>query len=185
MPVQTRATLDDLSRVDGKAELIDGRVVECMPTGDWPSWISGLINSRILEFVVAAKHGRAYPDGIGFTVSELASGRESFSPEASYYDGPLPRNRMRFVQGPPTFAVEVRSEVDYGSRADAEFEAKRRDYFEAGTKVVWDVDPLAQTVTCYRTAAPEQAVVFRPGDHGDAEPALPGWRLDVGWLFSA
>src|SRR3989442_1741661 len=46
---------------------------------------------------------------------------------------------MGFIQGPPTFAVEVRSESDYGPAADAQVGAKRADYFLAGTLVVWDV----------------------------------------------
>jgi Uma2 family endonuclease len=184
MSVQTRATLDDLYRFDGKAELIGGRVVESMPTGYLPGWVAGLIFSRILEHVQQTKQGRALGDNVGFAVPELPSGRESFCPDASFYDGPLPANRMRFIQGPPTFAVEVHSEGYYGPVADAEYEAKREDYFQAGTKVVWDVDPLAKTIASYQVGAANRPKVFRPGDHADAEPVLPGWRLDVAWLFS-
>ena len=57
---------------------------------------------------------------------------------------------MRFIDGPPTFAVEVRSEHDYGAKAETELAAKRADYFQAGTRVVWDVDPLAKTIAVYR-----------------------------------
>ena len=46
----------------------------------------------------------------------------------------------------PTFAVEVRSEGNYGDAAEEEMAAKRADYFQAGTAVVWDVDPIAQCV---------------------------------------
>jgi hypothetical protein len=35
--------------------------------------------------------------------------------------------------------VEVRSEGDYGPRAEQELARKRADYFEAGTRAVWDV----------------------------------------------
>jgi Uma2 family endonuclease len=90
---------------------------------------------------------------------------------------------MRFIKGSPTFAVEVRSEGDPGPAADAEYAAKRADYFEAGAKVVWDVDPVASTVTRYSADAPLQAVVFRVGDQADAEPALPTWRVPVADLF--
>jgi hypothetical protein len=34
------ATIDDLYRVDGKAELVDGRIVRFMPTGDLPSTVA-------------------------------------------------------------------------------------------------------------------------------------------------
>jgi Uma2 family endonuclease len=61
--------------------------------------------------------------------------------------------------------------------------AKRADYFEAGTKVVWDVDPRAQEVRFYRSDAPQQPLVFQLGDLADAEPALPGWRMPVTQVF--
>ena len=48
---------------------------------------------------------------------------------------------MKFVEGTPTLAVEVRSEEDYGPTAESEMAEKRADYFEAGTLVVWDVNP--------------------------------------------
>jgi Uma2 family endonuclease len=184
MPVQTRATFEDLAQFDGKAELIGGRVVEYMSTGFRPSKIATLIQFRITEYMLQHRRGESLQDNTGYAVSELPSGRESFSPDASFYDGPLPFNDMKFVNGPPTFAVEVRSENDYGTQADAEYEAKREDYFQAGTLVVWDVDPLAQTITCYRAAAPHVPFVFRPGQLADSEPAMPGWTLDVAWLFA-
>jgi hypothetical protein len=86
---------------------------------------------------------------------------------------------MRFVEGPPTFAAEVRSENDYGDAAEADMAAKRPDYFAAGTAVVWDVDPLAETVAVYRATAPTQPTVYRPGDTAEAEPAVPGWSMPV------
>ncbi len=81
----------------------------------------------------------------------------------------------------PTSAPEMRREVDYGETAEAERAAKRDDYFAAGTLVVWDVDPLAETVTVYRRAT--APVTFRRGDAADAEPAVPGWRMAVDELF--
>ncbi|MFO0810802.1 MAG: Uma2 family endonuclease [Gemmataceae bacterium] len=183
MIAQPRATLDDLYRVEGKAELVNGRIVEIMPTGHRPNLVAGRIYRSLGDYADRAGHGNAYTDGMGFAVPELSSGRESFSPDASYYDGPLPANDMRFVEGPPTFAAEVRSDSDYGPAADTEYADKRTDYFGAGTRVVWDVDPINRTVTCYRAAAPAQPTIFRPGDQADAEPAVPGWRLDVAALF--
>ncbi len=108
----------------------------------------------------------------GLTATPL--GRESFSPDASFFDGPLPANLMRFVEGPPTFAVEVRSENSYDATAEAAIEGKQAEYFAAGTLVVWDVDPIAETITCYRHTAPTQPVVWRRGDTADAE-ACGAW----------
>src|SRR5437879_1053236 len=127
-PVSTaRATLDDLARTEGKAELIGGRIVHCMPTGDLPSDVANEIYVSLRAHARATGHGVAKADGVGYAVPELPSGRESFSPDASYHDGPRPTNRMRFIEGAPTFAVEVRSENDYGPAADQEIAAKRAD----------------------------------------------------------
>lgn len=180
------ATLEDLYRVEGKAELIGGRIVHYMASGHLPSVVAFEIATRLREFVKRSKTGQAYADGVGFAVEPpLTSGRESFSPDASYYSGPLPQNRMKFVFGAPDFAVEVRSEQDYGALAEAEMQAKRADYFEAGTKVVWDVDPLARTIACYRHDRPDAPTVFHTGVVADAEPALSGWTVPVDEVFPA
>jgi Uma2 family endonuclease len=179
-----RATLDDLYREEGKAELIGGRIVRFMASGHLPSIVALNIVMALRVFARAAHRGIAYADGIGFAIPELPSGRESFSPDAAYYDGPLPANLMRFVEGPPTLAVEVRSENDYGGAAELEMAAKRADYFAAGTQVVWDVDPVAETVTVYRAAAPDQPVVYQRGAVAEAEPATPGWTMAVDEVFA-
>ena len=62
--------------------------------------------------------------------------------------------------------------------------AKRGDYFEAGTKVVWDVDPEGEVIRCFRKDQPANPSVYSRGDVADAEPAIPGWRLIVDELFS-
>jgi Uma2 family endonuclease len=177
-----RATLDDLARVEGKAELVAGKLVHYMATGHRPNTVAGRIFRRLADYADGFG-GCAYTDNIGFAVPELSNGRESFSPDVAYYTGPLPANAMRFVPGPPDFAVEVRSENDYGPVAEAEMAGKRAKYFEAGTKVVWDVDPVAKVVRSYRSGDPAPTE-FRPGQQADAEPAVPGWRLAVDWLLA-
>jgi Uma2 family endonuclease len=179
-----RATLDDLYRFPGKAELINGRIVPLMATGRRPNRIASRIFRSLDDYAQTQGVGEAYTDNMGFAIPKLPSGREAFNPDASYYNGPFPSNEMRFIEGPPTLAVEVRSENDYGDAAEAEMEAKRADYFAAGTLVVWDVDPVADTIACYRAANPTQATAFRRGDVADAEPAVPGWRIDVVAIFA-
>jgi Uma2 family endonuclease len=61
---------------------------------------------------------------------------------------------------------------------------KRADYFQAGTEVVWDLDPLAECIHVYCASDPEHPVTFRRGQTVDAEPAVPGWRVEVNWIFS-
>ncbi len=73
---------------------------------------------------------------LAYVVPELPSGRESFSPAASYFTGPRPMNRMGPVLGPPTFAVELTFSNPDAVTDPADAARKRGDYFAAGTLVV-------------------------------------------------
>jgi Uma2 family endonuclease len=181
---QTPATLDDLYKVEGKAELIGGRLVPFPSLGHCPAQLAFEIAISLHEYAEETRAGVAFAGGIAYALQPaLPNGRQSFSPDASYYVGPAPENRMRFIERAPTFAVEVRSENDYGDVADAEREAKRADYFEAGTLVVWDVDPMAKTIAVYRGDPSTPAAVYGVGLVAEAEPAVPGWLLAVDELF--
>lgn len=179
-----RATMDDLMQVDGKAELIGGKVVMLMPTGRRPSRVAAKIYRSLDDHAEATGVGEAYTDNIGYGVPMTPSGREALCPDASYFTGPFPADTMRYIVGPPTFAVEVRSESDYGDAPEAAMAVKRTDYFAAGTLVVWDVDPVADTIDCYRASDPDSPVRFQRGQTADAEPAVPGWRVQVDVVFN-
>jgi Uma2 family endonuclease len=181
-PEEREATLDDLYRFEGKAELIAGRIIPLMATGHLPNRVAGNIYRSLADF--ADEHGgEAYTDNIAFAVPALSSGRRSFSPDASYFAGVLEGNPMRFVQGPPTFAVEVRSENDYSSAADIAMRSKRTDYFEAGTLVVWDVDPMIRLVRSYHRDRPHMPSEYRNGDSANAGDAVPEWQIAVADVF--
>jgi Uma2 family endonuclease len=178
-----RATLADLARTPGKAELIGGRVVPLMPTGLRPNLVAGRIYRSLADHTDATGRGVALTDNMGFAVPMLPSGRESFAPDVSYFAGPFSTADMRFIQGPPTFAVEVRSEGDYTPAAERAMAAKRADYFAAGTVVVWDVDPVAERITVHRAGSVDLPETFTRGQEVDAEPAVPGWRMAVDRAF--
>src|SRR5207248_2435509 len=86
----TRATLDDLYRTEGKAELIGGRIIPLMATGVRPNRVAGNIFIELRLFERTRPQGQAFTDNMGFAVPELNSGRESFSPDVSWYEGPMP-----------------------------------------------------------------------------------------------
>lgn len=179
MRLKTPATLADLCSVEGKAELVHGELVLMSPTGGMPGRAGGMIYASLLQYERRHKNGYAFPDNVGFTVH--LPHRESFSPDAAWYVGTVD---MRFPEGAPLFAVEVRSENDYGPAAEAMMQAKRADYFACGTLVVWDVDlRSAEVIKSYHASAPDHPVVFRRQDIADAEPAVPGWQMAVAELF--
>ena len=180
MTAKREATIDDLYKVEGKAEIVCGEIKYLMATGDEPGWAGDIIFAALLAYMRRTKRGRAVSDNKGFHVQ--LPNRKSFSPDAAYYFGP--RFGMRFFEGAPAFAVEVRSENDYGPAAEREMAEKRADYFAAGAQVVWDVDLLSShVVRKYTSARPETPMIFRKGEIADAEPAVPGWTMPVDDLF--
>lgn len=91
---------------------------------------------------------------------------------------------MKFPEGSPPFAVEIREEDEYGPLIEISIAAKRADYFAAGTKVVWDVDLESdEVVRVYRAGTLDAPVIYRRGESAEAEPAVPGWTMPVDELF--
>jgi Uma2 family endonuclease len=181
MDTKIEATVADLYRVPdhGKAELVQGEIVVMSPTGGLPGYAAGEIFASLRAYAREHKSGFAVGDNVGFLVD--LPHRKSFSPDAAFYVGKL---SMQFVEGAPRFAVEVRSEGDYGPAAEKELAEKRADYFAAGTLVVWDVDLLHQDVVrVYRAEKSDGPTFYRRGDVAEAEPAVPGWRMAVNELF--
>ena len=174
------AIIDALYGVDGKAEIVGGEIVLMSPTGGLPGFAAGEIFVRLRDYARVTKSGHAFTNGIGFIVD--LPNRWSFSPDAAF--AIVHEWTGKFLDGPPLVAVEVRSEGDYGPAAERAMAAKRADYFAAGTRVVWDVDVLdEQLVRVYRAADPTTPTVYRRGNVADAEPALPGWSMQVDDLF--
>ena len=172
------ATIEDLYRTEGKAELVGGEIVKMSPSGYRHSRLIRVIVDSLYRYECQTRSGVALGDPCGF-LCDLPH-RQSFSPDASFYQGRLPEDRDDFMPGPPDFAVEVRSKFDYGPRAEKAMSEKRADYFAAGTKAVWDVDPEGPVfVRLYLIENPEAVIEFRSGEVAHAGAVLPGWELRV------
>jgi len=181
MTTKARSTIEDLYNIpeDGKAELINGEITLMPPTGDLPGRAGGSVYIS-LRGHEGKTPGRAYPDNVGFRVR--LPNRESFSPDAAWFIGPS--TGMRFLEGAPVFAVEIRSEGDYGPDAERRIIEKRHDYFAAGTLVVWDADLLeTDLIRSHGAGDPDNPRILRQNEVADAEPAVPGWRFPVNDLF--
>ena|SRR5689334_18003106 len=182
MTTKARATIDDLYRVpdNAKAEIVNGEIVLISPTGSRPGRASFNIASSLRGHERPGSSGYAFSDNVGFAVN--LPNRDSFSPDAAWYIGNI--DSMKFLEGAPSFAAEVRSENDYGLTAERQIAEKRADYFVAGTLVVWDVDLLSEEVIkVYRSSDPDNPAIYGRGEIAEAEPAVPGWRFPVDELF--
>ncbi len=58
---------------------------------------------------------------------------------------------------------------------------KRREYFEAGVRLVWEVDPGARTVAVFD--APEHSTMLDASKTLDGGDVLPGFALPLADLF--
>jgi Uma2 family endonuclease len=179
MSIKVEATIEDLYKVEGKAELVNGEIVHMSPTGLIPHYAARQITISLSHYETVTHKGYAIGDNTAFVVN--LPHRKSFSPDAAFYTGKM---TMKFGEGAPIFAVEVRSEGDYGPRAERQMAQKRADYFASGTLVVWDVDlDSVDVVRVYRASMPTTSVVYKRGELAEAEPALPGWTMPVDELF--
>jgi len=91
-------------------------------------------------------------------------------------NGKLPREPVPALA--PDLAIEVLSK----GNTEPEMQRKGRDYFAAGVRLVWYIDPESQIATAY-TAADQSTAIGRDGvlDGGDV---LPGFTLSLTELFA-
>src|SRR5262245_47543493 len=123
MEVKPRATTEELIEAlynvpeNGKAEIVNGEVVRMSPTGVKPGRGAGKIFASLLMYEEQLDNGYAFGDNVGFLVN--LPNRKSFSPDAAWCEkGLVDVDDMKFFEGAPAFAVEVRSENDYTPRAE-------------------------------------------------------------------
>ncbi len=77
------------------------------------------------------------------------------------------------LRSSPTLAVEVLSP----SNSKAEMEQKLRDYFAAGSRLVWSLDPEDRSVRVY--TSPVQFTRLDESGTLDGGDVLPGFRLPI------
>jgi Uma2 family endonuclease len=132
MATVKQATTQDLYKEPGKAELVEGRIVRFMPTGFLPGYAARQILIRLALYTDNARLGYTMGDNVGYIIN--LPNRKSFSPDVAFFVSKT--TGMKFIEGAPIFAAEVRSENDYGPKAEKAVEDKRADYFAAGTQLV-------------------------------------------------
>lgn len=176
----TEADLENQATLGGfSCELVDGVLVE-KAVGFSESWLALLLVRALMEYLKASPLGILGGEQ-GFL--RLAPGLVR-GPDVSFISWKrLPGGRVPTAPVPdlaPDLAVEILSP----GNTRAEMDRKLRDYFGAGTRLVWIIDPPARTARVY--TAPDQFVVV--DDQGTLEggEVLPGFRLPLGpWLNEA
>ncbi len=181
MHTTIEATIDDLYRVpeNGKAELVDGELVLMSPTGFWPGRASGRIYRSLDDYEQRTGGGFAIPDNVGFIVN--LPQRKSFSPSAAFYIGQS--TGMKFLEGAPVFAAEVRSEGDYGEHAERAMARKRADYFCRRAHWWCRMSICSPTMRCVSTAP---ALQIKLSSTAEVTRLKPSPLCRVGrWLWTS
>jgi Uma2 family endonuclease len=85
--------------------------------------------------------------------------------------------KASFVDGPPVLAAEVLSPYD----KQKDIAEKIEEYLDCGVRVVWIIDPYAETVTVHRRNA--EPVMYTRSQELPGGKELPGFRCQVSELF--
>jgi Uma2 family endonuclease len=179
-PPPGRATEKDLLRVldreNRPCELVEGTLVE-KAMGLRESWLAMRLG-RLLD-VFAEAQGLGVITGEGGTV-RLVAGLVRIPDVAFFAWRHFPNRKLPSTPVPdlaPDLAVEVLSP----GNTRAEMRRKLKEYFLAGVRLVWVVDPKTRTATVH--TAPDQAQVIPESGTLDGGTVLPGFRLPLGDLF--
>lgn len=178
----TATEADLLKRVERDGwlcELVEGTLVD-KPMG----LPEGVLEVAIIEVVNRFVRMRR----LGFCGSASSTlrmfGGNIRLPDVCYFAwDDVPEHRVPKAAVPklaPTLAIEVLSE---GNTAE-EMKKKRTEYFESGTKLVWEFDPRGRTVDVYRPAAPDAPRHLDAAATLDGEEVLPGFSIQLAELFA-
>src|SRR5436853_1355306 len=171
-PLPGEATEADVVEIEARenrlCELIDGVLVE-KPMGYRESMLAGWILTALNAFVRPRKLGVVTgADGM----LKLFRGMVRI-PDVAYVSrqrlpgGRVPREPIPLLI--PDLAVEVLSK----SNTQAEMHRKRGEYFQAGVRLLWLVDPEARVVTVF--TGPEECSTLDQNQVLDGGVVLPGF----------
>jgi Uma2 family endonuclease len=180
-PAPGTATEDDVMKANNQHgslyELVDGVLVE-KAMGFRESLLAAALIEVLRGFIRRHNLGLVTaPDGM----MRLAAGLVRIPDVAFISWGRLPQRRVPTAPIPdlaPDLAVEVLSP----GNTPREMARKCREYFAAGVRVVWLVDPETRTVVVH--SDPENAMVLGEADTLQGGEVLAGFTLSVGALFA-
>jgi Uma2 family endonuclease len=169
--------LDLHQRTDRLFELVDGVLVEKVMAFR-ESFLAIALSAILRSFVTPRNLGAVIgADGMMRLAPGLVRIPDiSFIPWDRFPDRRIPDDPIADVA--PDLAVEVLSP----SNTKEEMKGKRRDYFAAGCRLVWEVDPVERIVTVY--TSPNRSKVLRENQTLDGGAVLPGFALPLRQLFA-
>ncbi len=180
-PFPGTATEQDVIDMDDRGgplcELVDGTLVE-KPMGVYESWVAAqliyFIRSYLEKHPIGIVTGS---DGFYKLFPKIVRGPDvTFIRHESLPGGRVPRDPIPALA--PTLPIEVLS----ASNTKREMDRKLREYFEAGAKLVWYIDPETQSAAAY-TGPDQHTEISADGTLFGGE-VLPGFELSLRDLFA-
>jgi Uma2 family endonuclease len=165
-----------LDQENRPCELVEGTLVE-KPMGYEESEIAGLLITFLNNYVRPRKLGIVSgPDGtIRLFPGLVRIPDVAFASWGCFPDRKRPKARIPHVA--PDLVVEILSK----NNTKTEMAKKLGEYFKAGVRLVWMVNPRKRTVQVYTSL--DQSVVITSGQSIDGGAVLPGFVLRVDELF--
>jgi Uma2 family endonuclease len=173
-PESVKMTLEEFLEHDIEGyEYVKGELVPMAP----PSREHGEISINVIRYLDAHvyqnKVGRLYTAETTFQVAERI-----MKPDVAFVStAQLTGDRTKGFPIPPDLAVEVVSPSDVQSR----IAEKALAYLNAGTRLVWVLEPVSQTVTVYRSETNIETLTR--DDTLTGENVIPGFTCPVAHLF--
>lgn len=180
-PMPGTATEKDLLRVNDQKEkiyeLIDGTLVEKV-MGCGEGGLALDIAYLLRRFLEDNDLGDLYgPD----STMRILPGQIRI-PDISFIRWENLPNRQRLTENVPTITPTLAIEILSEGNTASEMTRKRKEYFFAGTQLVWEVDPRTRTIDVY--TSPDEKVTFTEDDTLDGGNTLPGLNLAVREVFA-
>jgi Uma2 family endonuclease len=159
-------------------ELVAGELKVMSPAGSRHGQIITVIAGLLFAHVRPRRLGVLFSPDTGF---RLASDPDTVrAPDVAFVRAdriPSEGVPAGYFPGAPDLAVEVVSPTD----RLLELEDKVAEYFAAGARLVWVVNPKHQRVTVHALGAPSR--VLGPDDRLDGADVVPGFDCPVREIF--
>lgn len=158
-------------------ELVDGTLVE-KPMGFFEARLGGLIFYFIESYL--ENHDLGFCLGADATLRILP--RVVRLPDVSFISWQRLPSRELPAEPVPDLVPDLAVEVLSASNTRREMENKRREYFRGGARLVWEIDPDAQSARVYTD--PDAFQEIGPDGALDGGDVLPGFALPLQRLFA-
>jgi Uma2 family endonuclease len=180
-PAPGTATEQDVLDLDRRGEkmceLVDRVLVE-KAMGFRESCLAAALAALLWRFVRERNLGQVSGEqGMVRLAEGLVRGPDfAFTSWERLPDRRMPQERV------PALAPDLAVEVLSPGNTEEEMARKRREYFAAGVRLVWLIDPDGRTVAVY--TSPEQVTLLDEGRTLDGGDVLPGFTLALRELFA-